>query len=139
MQDESNSTTEIPQLSSATVASSMYSVLDVLMRQVSDLESRIRRIESHEKPLNSYLRASRRLSNITSFVLIIAPTFLTIAIVLCYIIFNPSQTISTIIISIFGFVGLIALVEFIIIPIAINNINNKLNKIIEKHYPSEDL
>jgi|WetSurMetagenome_2_1015567.scaffolds.fasta_scaffold76618_1 hypothetical protein len=112
---------------------------DILARQISDVDSRVRRLESRDKPFTSFLRSLKRLTNISSFVLVLSPLLLTVSVLLTYILLNPTLALSNAIITIFGFVGLVSLAEIIIVPIWVGAIQNKLNKIIEKHYPNEDM
>ena len=136
---KTNSSTnpEIPNPSSIALINATFSI-DSLTRQVSDISSRLSKLESQQKPLNSFLRASRRISIISSFALIATPLLLVLCVLLAYIALNPTATTSQVIINIFGLVGLAALVEIIAVPIWVKSIHDKLNKLIEKYHPSED-
>lgn len=133
----SNTNPETPSPSSIALMNATFSI-DSLTRQVSDIISRLAKLESQQKPLNSFLRASRRISIISSFALIATPLLLILCVLLAFIILNPTATTSQVIITVFGLVGLAALVEIIAVPIWVKNINDKLNKLIEKYHPSED-
>lgn len=135
--DSSANPESISPSSASTLSTSL--TIERQERLISDQESRIRRLESSDKPLKSYLRSMRRVSNISSFVIVLSPIILTLSILLAYILLNPSLQLSQAVITIFGFVGIVSLAEIVIVPIWVNNINNKLNKLIEKHYPNEDI
>ena len=113
--------------------------IDLLIRQNVDMNTRIQRLEAQQRPLNSFLKASRRVSIISAFALIGTPILVIIAILLYFIILNPSTAISSTIITIFSCLGLVSLAEIVAVPFVINNINNKINRIIDKHYPGEDI
>ena len=129
---------EVPSDSSIRTLNANLTV-DILARQINDLDSRIRRLESRDRPLTSFLRSLKRLTIITSFTIIISPILLILSVLLAYIILNPELALSETVITIFGLVGLVSLFEMVAVPIWVGAIQNKLNKIVEKHYPTEDI
>ena len=129
---------ETPSASSIALTHVTFSISS-LTSQMSDAVSRITKLESQQKPLNSFLRAARRVNIIASYALIATPIILIISVLLFFIIINPQAGTSQVIITIFGFLGFTVLVEIIAVPIWVKNINDKLNKIVEKHYSNEDL
>lgn len=103
--------------------------IETQTRQLTDIDSRLKRLEIKQRPIESFFKSNATVSKILSFSLVITPILQIICTVVAFVVLNPSATFSGLVNTLFGLLGLGALVEMLLVPVWINTLRDRLDKL----------
>ena len=103
--------------------------IETQTRQLTDIDSRLKRLEIKQKPIEAFFKSNALVAKILSFSLVITPILQILCTVVAFVILNPTASFSGLVNTLFGLLGLGALVEMLLVPVWINTLKERIDKI----------